>query len=193
MSLLHPELTLTPLQHQIIALLVQGATVSDAAATLGVHRTTIHYWKRHCQDFGDALHDAQEEHAEHIRSHSERYVSLALDTLRDLLEDQATPPTVRLKAALHILTQATHTPAPQPKPAAERRRTEQSSASVQPAVAASREQAPKPATPAFLTACAAQAEHNNQHYSSLFITSPAFAPATKTNISPAVAAIRAGA
>ena len=115
----HPDLLLTALQHQVIACLVQGIPVSKTAALLNVHRTTIHYWKRTSPDFADALRDAQEERAMNVRFASQQLAEEALQAVRDLLADPKTPPTVRLKAALHVLNQAAELPAPQPKHEAE--------------------------------------------------------------------------
>ena len=114
MSTLPEELisTLTPKQHQALTLLAEGHSITAVAKTCHVHRTTIHYWQRHNLEFAYALHDAKSENADHWRAASQQRAEAALALIDTFLADPKTPATVRLKAALHILTAAT---APPPK------------------------------------------------------------------------------
>ena len=104
--------TLTPKQHQALALLAEGQSITSVANTCDLHRTTIHYWKRNNLEFAYALHDAKSEHADHWRAASQQRAEAALALIDTFLADPKTPATVRLKAALHILNAAT---APPPK------------------------------------------------------------------------------
>lgn len=109
--LIHPEVTLSSLQHQVIELLVQGHTVTSAAARCGVHRTTIHHWQRANPDFIEAVQHAREERADHFRHASEEHAEASLKAVREMIDNPKTPPSVRLKAALHMLNQVSKAPA----------------------------------------------------------------------------------
>lgn len=98
--------TLTPIQHQVIALLAQGQSTTVAAEACSLHRTTIHHWKRTNPDFANALADAREDAADHRRAQAHVHGDVALQAVRDLLDNPSTPPSVRLKAALYILNLA---------------------------------------------------------------------------------------
>jgi len=41
-----PDPTLTPLQNQVINLLAQGCTITEASGRTGIHRNTIGNWRR---------------------------------------------------------------------------------------------------------------------------------------------------
>ncbi|MGP8244902.1 MAG: SEC-C metal-binding domain-containing protein [Bryobacteraceae bacterium] len=105
---------LAPQQLQVIDALSSGASLADAAALAGVHRNTIAYWRRKFPVFQVALAHAQYDRALMFRERAEALADLAFETLRDILTDPKTSPSVRLKAAIFIVEKAT-TPAP-PKP-----------------------------------------------------------------------------
>ena len=109
-----PELdyltTLTPKQHKALALLAEGQSITSVAKACGLHRTTIHYWKRSNPEFAYTLHDATLENADHWRAASQQRAEAALALIDTFLADPKTPATVRLKAALHILNAATAFP-----------------------------------------------------------------------------------
>jgi len=105
---------LTPQQQQIVHLLAAGESITAAAASAGLHRTTIHHWRRTQPHFALALHDAHTSRAEHWRAATQARADLALRTVDQLLADPHVPASVRLKAALHILTTATSTTEPEP-------------------------------------------------------------------------------
>lgn len=102
---------LTAKQHQAIALLADGQSVSAAARALGIHRTTIHYWRRTDPAFALALNDADRDSAHHWRSATQARAEKALTALDEVLDNERTPATVRLKAVLHVLNTATSLPA----------------------------------------------------------------------------------
>ena len=95
--------TLTPTQAQVVAALAQGHTVTAAAREAGIHRTTIHDWLRTEPDFKTAVEDAQSEYAATLNDDLRELSALALATLRSLLEDPTTPPSIRLRASLAVL------------------------------------------------------------------------------------------
>ena len=107
--------TFSPVQLQALSLLAQGQSITKTAQACELHRTTIHTWIRSNPDFADALRDARAENADHWRAEIQKHAESALNAVRALLDDPKTPATVRLKAALHILTLAAQPPAPQSK------------------------------------------------------------------------------
>jgi hypothetical protein len=93
---------LSPAQAQVIAALAQGRTVTAAAQTAGFHRNTIYNWL-HEPAFKTAVEEAQSEYVTTLSDGMRDLAALALETLRNLLEDPKTPPSVKLKAALAVL------------------------------------------------------------------------------------------
>jgi len=110
-----PHLTLT--QHHVIALMSAGATVTAAAQQAGVHRNTIRNWLR-LSDFRAALTQACDEQVRAWRDQSQSLAAGALASLRNILDDPAVPPAVRLKAALALRGRTPPKPSPPPQPAA---------------------------------------------------------------------------
>lgn len=111
-----PELeyltTLTPKQHQALALLAEGQSITSVAKACGLHRTTIQYWKRNSPEFAYTLQDARLENADFWRAASNQRAEAALALIDTFLADPKVPASVRLKAALHILKAATAPPPP---------------------------------------------------------------------------------
>jgi AcrR family transcriptional regulator len=102
---------LSPAQAQVIAALAQGRTITDAARDAGLHRTTIHNWFRDQPAFKAAFEEAQREYIAALQDGMRDLAASAIETLRSLLEDPKTPPSVRLRTALAIL-QRPHFPQP---------------------------------------------------------------------------------
>ena len=94
---------LSPVQAQVIAALAQGRTATDAALQAGIHRTTIHGWFRDLPVFKTAFQEAQREYVETLHDGLRDLAARAVETLRSLLDDPATPPSVRLRTALAVL------------------------------------------------------------------------------------------
>ncbi|MGO9239169.1 MAG: SEC-C metal-binding domain-containing protein, partial [Bryobacteraceae bacterium] len=94
---------LTPVQLRVAAALARGLSVTRAAAENGLHRTTVHLWQRTAPAFDAAVATFRAEAASHHTAELRALASLALATLRNLLESPSTPPAVRLRAALAIL------------------------------------------------------------------------------------------
>jgi AcrR family transcriptional regulator len=102
---------LSPVQAQVIAALAQGRTATDAARDADIHRTTIHHWFRTEPKFKSAFQEAQREYVETLHDGMRDLAARAVETLRNLLDDPKTPPSVRLRTALAIL-QRPHFPKP---------------------------------------------------------------------------------
>ena len=94
---------LSPAQAQFLAALSQGLTISAAAESAGVHRTTTYNWYNTSPEFAAAFNEAREAHADKTRTETEDLTALALKTLRELMEDPKASPSIRLKAALAVL------------------------------------------------------------------------------------------
>lgn len=94
---------LRPIQEKVLALLIQGSTVTEAAAATGIHRTTVHHWCRHFPVFADALIQGRASHASKLRDEIQPLAETALTGLRALLESADTPPPIRFRAIQHIL------------------------------------------------------------------------------------------
>jgi len=107
----NPDNTLSPAQAQVIAALAQGRTITGAARDAGLHRTTIHTWFRDQPVFKTAFEEAQREYVATLQDGMRDLAARAVETLRSLLDDPKTPPSVRLRTALAIL-QRPHFPQP---------------------------------------------------------------------------------
>ena len=99
-------------QLDVISALSSGATMTAAAAQAGIHRNSISYWRRNHLPFEHALADAQYDKAMLFREKTEDLVELAVQTIRDILADPEAPASVRLKAALAVISAASTPPAP---------------------------------------------------------------------------------
>ena len=97
-----PELS--PAQTQTVAILAQGGTITAAANAAGVHRSTVHNWFKDCKPFRAAIDEARDESQEQLRDEIKDLNALALKSLRDLLQDPKASSSVRLKAALAVIT-----------------------------------------------------------------------------------------
>ena len=102
---------LSPVQAQVIAALAEGATVWRRPLEADIHRTTIHHWIRNHPEFKAAAELAQTEYAAALSDEMRELSTLALKTLRNLLERSDVSPAVRLKAALAVLSRQ-HFPKP---------------------------------------------------------------------------------
>jgi hypothetical protein len=99
-------------QLAVISALSSGATLTAAAEQAGIHRNTIHNWRRNSPPFQEAFAHAQYDRALFFREKMEAHIDLALQTLQNLLTDPKTPASVRLRAALAIIGSASTPPPP---------------------------------------------------------------------------------
>jgi acyl-CoA reductase-like NAD-dependent aldehyde dehydrogenase len=104
---------LTPVQEQVLTAIANGASMGEAAAQVSLHRNTVGGWRRTSQTFRDAFTKAQYDRALQIHEQAVTLVTEAVGAIREILRDPSTPASVRLKAALAILQQAS-TPPPEP-------------------------------------------------------------------------------
>ncbi len=107
------DTSLSPVQEQVLIAIANGASMGEAAAQVSLHRNTVGNWRRTSQPFRDALPKAQYDRALQIHEQAVTLVTEAIGAIREILRDPAAPASVRLKAALAILQQAS---APSPEP-----------------------------------------------------------------------------
>jgi transposase-like protein len=94
--------TLSPVQAQVITALAAGASISAAAKAAGVHRSTVHNWLNE-PNFATLFDTSRQDYVESLRDQLRDLSVLALDTIRQLLENPDTPASVRLRAAQLVL------------------------------------------------------------------------------------------
>jgi hypothetical protein len=107
-----PDYGLSVQQLAVICALSSGATMNVAADQAGVHRNTIANWRRNSLPFQQGFAHAQYDRALYYREKVEDLIDLAIQSLHDILSDPKAPPSVKLKAALAVITTASMPPAP---------------------------------------------------------------------------------
>ena len=90
-------------QYVVLQALLSGFTISEAAESAGVHRSTIYTWQRSHVEFRSALVEARRLQAETLRDNIQSIAQRSVETLRNILDDEKASPTVRLKAALAVI------------------------------------------------------------------------------------------
>ncbi len=94
---------LNAVQQDVLQALVAGQSISAAAKSAGVHRSTVHNWTRHHPRFAPVLLEARHTRAERLLDELGDLTGLAIDTFRHILSDQDAPASTRLKAAMEIV------------------------------------------------------------------------------------------
>lgn len=94
---------LQPKQREALDALLSGATMTEAAATAGVHRATLHNWCRENTLFRAALRDAQSQKAQIVLDGFRDAATKALETIESIMADPEAPAAVRLRAATLII------------------------------------------------------------------------------------------
>jgi hypothetical protein len=98
--------TFSPIQQQVIANLSTGLSFTAAAEAAGVHRNTIANWRREIPSFATAFEKAARDQARAFQEEALDAVPLATQAILAVLNDPATPPALRLRAAGMILKMA---------------------------------------------------------------------------------------
>ncbi|MBI4902342.1 MAG: SEC-C domain-containing protein [Acidobacteria bacterium] len=94
--------SLTPAQAQAALSLASGASISHAAHSAGVVRSTLNLWLKNI-DFANIVEEAKQEFIENLRDQLREASQKALNTIIAILDDPVAPSGVRLKAALAVL------------------------------------------------------------------------------------------
>jgi SEC-C motif len=95
-----------PQQHRVLSLLAVGLSFTAAAEAAGVHRNTIRNWRREIPSFATAFEQAARDQARAFQEAALDAVPLATQAILAILNDPATPPALRLRAAGMILKMA---------------------------------------------------------------------------------------
>jgi transposase-like protein len=98
--------TFSPIRQQVIAHLSTGLSFTAAAEAAGVHRNTISNWRREIPSFATAFEKAARDQARAFQEEALDAVPLATQAILAVLNDPATPPALRLRAAGMILKMA---------------------------------------------------------------------------------------
>jgi hypothetical protein len=110
-----PDSTLTPTQHHVLSLLAQGASINAAANAAGIHRNTVANWRRVVPAFAREFEFAARERALFWHDHASGLAEKAVEVLSTILNDESAAPSLRLRAALKVISMATEiTPNPGP-------------------------------------------------------------------------------
>ena len=94
---------LSPTQLRVIAELIGGASMVEAAEAGGVDRSTIYRWKQDVPAFAEELRRARNEIRDRLQDAYRTLGPNAIETVAEILRAAGTPPAVRLRAALEIL------------------------------------------------------------------------------------------
>ena len=95
--------------------LASGANLTNAAAQAGVHRNTVANWRSSSPQFQQALADLESDRTLIFRERAQELAELAFDSLREVLKDPKSSPSVRLKAAIFIIQTAMPSSPAKPK------------------------------------------------------------------------------
>jgi hypothetical protein len=109
-----PDPRLTPLQNQVINLLAQGCTITEAAERTGAHRNTIGNWRRSVPAFAVELEHATHEQSLYWHDQAAALAPQAIEVICTILHNEEAAASVRLRAALAIVKMAAD-PAPRPQ------------------------------------------------------------------------------
>jgi hypothetical protein len=94
---------LSPPQLRVLAELIGGASMVEAAEAGGVDRSTIYRWKQDVPAFAEELCRARNEIRDRLQDAYRTLGPQAIETVADLLRAGGAPAGVRLKAAFEIL------------------------------------------------------------------------------------------
>jgi len=94
---------LTPDQTRAAIALAQGRTVTAAADSIGVHRSTLYNWFKEDPAFRCAVDEIRRERFERVKDEMRDMENLALARVRRILEDNAVAPAIQLRAAMLVL------------------------------------------------------------------------------------------
>lgn len=94
---------LPPKQHQVIAALASGASVSEAARLSRVHRSTVHRWLAEDSQFVEQLSLARAEQVLMIQGELKLLAVDAVRTLRELMSNEYTDAELRFKVTMTVL------------------------------------------------------------------------------------------
>ena len=95
--------SLSPVQAQVALSLASGASLTQAALSAGVGRTTVYEWRKNIPEFIAAVEQAASDYSGTLRDQLRDLSAKALSTIEAVLDDSKASPSVRLRAALAVL------------------------------------------------------------------------------------------
>ena len=101
-----PDPTLSPVQHQVLSLLAQGVSTTEAAAAAEIHRNTIANWRRSVPAFARELEFAARERSLFWHDQAAALAEKAIAVLNEILDDKTASPSLRLRAAFKVIAMA---------------------------------------------------------------------------------------
>lgn len=85
-----------------ITALLQFSTEAEACESIGIHRSTLHEWKKNAR-FQERYREAQRSLYEHALGQLQAGASEAVQTLRDVMADPEAQDSARVSAAKAVL------------------------------------------------------------------------------------------
>ncbi len=101
--------SLTPKQLEVLTALSLGQSVTAAADSIGIHRTTVHHWSRTIPEFRHCLEAAKQSRIDIVRDQMHELTTPSIAILRNVIEDESASPALRIRTALSILKFVTAT------------------------------------------------------------------------------------
>ncbi len=92
----------TAAQSKVLVHISAGSTLKAAAEAAGVHRNTILHWRRNLPGFRAAWEQSHYDQMMQVRDEVLPLAPLAVTAIREILENPAAPPALRLRAALAV-------------------------------------------------------------------------------------------
>jgi uncharacterized protein YecA (UPF0149 family) len=103
-----PDPTLSPVQHQVLSLLAQGVSTTEAAAAAEIHRNTVANWRRSVPAFARELEFAAHERSMFWHDQAAALAGKAIAVLTEILDDKNASPALRLRAAFKVIAMASN-------------------------------------------------------------------------------------
>lgn len=94
---------MNPRQKRALAALLKASTIEAAATAAGVGYSTLRRWIKEDNSFRDAYHAALTELLADAAAQARMSLTPALETLREIVEDQSSTGPVRVQAARALL------------------------------------------------------------------------------------------
>ena len=94
---------LSPLQARIAVALARGGSVTEVAASFGIHRVTIYRWMKTLRPFETAVEQGRSEYVLALRDDLRELSERALQTLSAVLDDPTASAAARSRVAMFIL------------------------------------------------------------------------------------------
>ncbi|MBL8217580.1 MAG: SEC-C domain-containing protein [Bryobacterales bacterium] len=94
---------LAPKQMEVLQALSSGLSITAAAETAGIHRTTVHHWCRTIPEFRNTLDAVRQARADAVRDAMHELVAPSLVIITNILNDASNSPSLRLRAAMAVI------------------------------------------------------------------------------------------